>query len=99
MVRTGILFLVLQSLLLCATVQAEPGFAKSSQSDIASVLQTSGSGDNPCPDDTGGDGDLLDSAVSSAFLAAVFVDFNSLDGAARSARYADYTIRGPPAQA
>ncbi len=42
--RTGILFLVLQSLLLCAAVQAEPGATKSFQAEFAAAVQLAGKG-------------------------------------------------------
>lgn len=100
MVRTGILFLVLQSVLLCATVQAEPGFAKSQQTDIVSALQSTGSGDQPGPDDNDGDGEFLRPTVFAAVVeAAPSAIFASPTCAPRAARQAANGIRAPPALA
>lgn len=100
MVRTGILFLVLQSVLLCATVQAEPGFAKSQQTDIVSSLLSIGSGDQPGPDDDDGDGEFLrPSAFTAVVQAAPSANFASPTCAPRPARQAANCIRAPPALA
>jgi len=98
-VRIGFLFLVLQSVLLCAAVQAEPGAAKSFTSDSCAALQTLSDG-KPFPDEPDNDADLqtADEPLALAPSGAIFgvLPPRSL----RQYRRIDSnSIRGPPSLA
>lgn len=99
--RIGLLFLVLQSVLLCATAQAEPGVSQKPQTAAAGVLESS-PGDTGTPLPPGGDGDLeLQRAAAGVFSASavpgatLVFPCSPLPGRARTANI----IRGPPALA
>lgn len=68
--RTGIFFLILQSLLLCAVVQAEPGATKASHVDFAVAFQPVDTGNGVFADDSGDEEDSQNSADSAVRLFA-----------------------------
>lgn len=61
--RIGILYLVLQAVLLCATVQAAPVAADAFAPDVASLLQAPGCGGGVAAEDNDADDDLHTVAV------------------------------------
>ncbi|WP_323846616.1 hypothetical protein [Microbulbifer magnicolonia] len=94
------LFLILQAVLLCATVQAGPVAADSLASDIASHFQPGGCGHGVSIDDTDGDDDQQNAgAFRTQPTAAAASGFSPREFFPQSLRGAANGIRAPPSQA
>lgn len=96
--RIGLLFLVLQSVLLCAAAQAEPDIAqKKLQVAASGALESSGGGDDSLPQDGDIDAGLQRSAAADpTFPPAAVVATRAAHNALPAGRCLANIIRGPP---
>ena len=100
--RIGLLFIVLQSVLLCAAVQAEPGVSKGFTSLSCSVLQPVDSDDDNDLFQNNPDNDAdLQHVDNSIVLATAFVvyGFLPIHNRPQSRQIDSNAIRGPPSLA